>query len=171
MIRLSKPRAWSSAAALVTGLALAGCAGRTPAPAALAQPTDSAASCEAFAAEIASNNQRALSLVQQQSNTNAKNVTAAVVGVLLFPPLLLAMDLSGADGVELQALRARNEHIATLMRQKSCASIPPASPEAAETKAIDDKIRDARKTGGQPNCKDVGGYEVYKQRTGEICKL
>jgi hypothetical protein len=57
------------------------------------------------------------------------------------------------------------------MRQKNCANIPPASPEAAQTRAIDDKIIDARKTGEQPNCRDVGGYEVYKQRTGDICKL
>jgi hypothetical protein len=171
MIRSSTPAASTSALALIAALALAGCAGRTPAPTALAQPTDTTATCEAFSAEIASNNQRALSLAQQQSNTTAKNVTAAVVGVLLFPPLMLAMDLSGADGVELQALRARNEHIATLMRQKSCANIPPPSPEAAQTKAIDDKIRDAGKTGEQPLCKDVGGYEAYKQRTGEICRL
>lgn len=152
-------------------LALASCAGRTPAPVSLSQPSDQATSCEGFAAEIAANNSRALSLAQQQSNTNAKNVGAAVVGVLLFPPLLLAMDLSGADGVELQALRARNEHIATLMRQRNCANIPPASPEAAQGKAIDDRIRDARRGGEQPYCKDVGGYETYKQRTGEVCRL
>ena len=138
---------------------------------ATANPADTTATCEAFAAEIAANNTRALSLAQQQSNTSAKNVGAAVVGVLIFPPLLLAMDLSGADGVELQALRARNEHIASLMRQRNCANIPPASPEAAQAKSIDDRIRGARKDGEQPNCKDVGGYEVYKQRTGEICKL
>lgn len=171
MIRPSTHAASSSAAALFAAMALAGCAGRTPAPTALAQPTDATASCEAFAAEIASNNQRALGLAQQKSDTTAKNVGAAVVGVLLFPPLLLAMDLSGADGVELQALRARNEHLATLMRRKSCANIPPASPEAAQTKAVEDKIREAGKTGEQPYCKDVGGYEAYKQRTGEICKL
>ena len=152
-------------------LALAGCAGRTPAPVSLSQPADTTTTCESFAAEIATNNARALALVQQQSNTNVKNVGAAVVGVLIFPPLLLAMDLSGADGVELQALRARNEHIAALMRQRNCKNIPPASPEAAQTKAIDDKIRESGKSGVQPNCKDVGGYEVYKQRTGEICKL
>ena len=137
----------------------------------LSQPADTTTTCEAFAAEIASNNTRALSLVQQQSNTNVKNVGAAVVGVLIFPPLLLAMDLSGADGVELQALRARNEHIASLMRQRNCANIPPASPEAAQSKAIDDRIRESGKSGVQPNCRDVGGYEAYKQRTGEICKL
>ena len=171
MIRPSLHAASSSAIALVAAIALAGCAGRTPTPTALAQPTDTTATCEAFTAEIASNNQRALGLTQQQSNTTAKNVGAAVIGVLFFPPLMLAMDLSGADGVELQALRARNEHIATLMRQKNCANIPPASPESARTKAIDDKIRDATKTGTQPMCKDVGGYEAYKQRTGEICRL
>ncbi len=57
------------------------------------------------------------------------------------------------------------------MRQKKCANVPPPTPEAAQTKAIDDKIRDATKSGQQPWCKDVGGYEVYKQRTGEICRL
>jgi hypothetical protein len=159
------------ALAASAALALAACAGRTPAPVSLSQPSDAATSCEGFAAEIAANNARALALVRQQSDTNAKNVGAAVVGVLLFPPLLLAMDLSGADGVELQALRARNEHIASMMRQRNCADIPPASPEAAQSKAVDDRIRDVRRDGGQPNCKDVGGYEVYKQRTGEICKL
>lgn len=152
-------------------LALGACAGRTPAPVSLSQPADAASSCDGLAAEIAANNARAISLAQQQSNTNAKNVGAAVVGVLIFPPLLLAMDLSGADGVELQALRARNEHIASLMRQRNCPNIPPASPEAAQSKSIDDKIRDAGKSGAQPSCKDVGGYEAYKQRTGEICKL
>ena len=151
-----------------TAIALAACAGRTPAPVSLSQPSDSATSCEG---EIAANNARALAFVKQQSNTNVKNVGAAVVGVLLFPPLLLAMDLSGADGVELQALRARNEHIASLMRQRNCANIPPASPEAAQSKSVDDRIRDARKGGEQPYCKDVGGYESYKQRTGEICRL
>lgn len=159
------------APAVSVALVLAACAGRTPAPISLSQLSDTTATCDAFAAEIAANNARALALAQQQSNTNAKNVGAAVVGVLLFPPLLLAMDLSGADGVELQALRARNEHIASLMRQRGCTNIPPPSPEAAQAKSIDDKIRDAGKTGAQPNCKDVGGYEAYKQRTGEICKL
>jgi hypothetical protein len=81
------------------------------------------------------------------------------------------MDLSGADGVELQALRARNEHLATLMRQKSCANVPPATPEAARAKEIDDRIKDATKAGAPPLCKDVGGYEEYKRRTGEVCRL
>jgi hypothetical protein len=163
--------ALASLAALAAALALGGCAGRTPTPIQLAQATDTTATCSAFAAEIASNNQRAVALARQQSNTNVKNVGAAVVGVLLFPPLLLAMDLSGADGVELHALRARNEHIATLMRAKNCSNVPPATPEAAQKKSVDDNVRDAAKTGVAPNCRDVGGYEAYKQRTGEVCKL
>ena len=157
--------------ALALASLMAACAGRTPAPVSTSQLSDATATCEAMGVEIQSNNQRIALLDRQRSNTTAKNVGAVVVGVLFFPPLMLAMDLSGADGVELQALQSRNLHLAALMKQKNCANIPALTPDAARAQEIDKKVKESVKGGEQPFCKDVGGYEEYKRRTGEICRL
>ncbi len=150
---------------------LAACAGSTPNPIATTSPADSVMTCEIMHAEIGANVQRARGLMEQKANTERKNAAAFVGGMLLAWPILLAMDLSERERVEMEGLRSRNEHLARLMRSKGCATIPPTSPEAEEDNAIEARIKAAEAAGKPPNCKEVGGYEAYKRKTGNVCAM
>lgn len=160
------------AAAVAAAALLAGCGGRTANPVSVVQPTDAVANCDILAAEIHANNRRMQSLADQKSNTTGKNVALAVVGVVLFWPALFAMDLSDSERVEIQALQDRNAHLATLGATKRCNLGPiPTSPEAAREQDMARKASEGLKSGTTPKCKDVGGYEEYKKRTGQVCDL
>jgi hypothetical protein len=96
-----------SAIALIT---LAGCAGRTPNPVAVAQIHDSTLSCQAIQAEVAANNHQISELGKEQGAKTAQNVAAGVAGLFIWP-LFFAMDFQGSATKEIAALEQRNSYL------------------------------------------------------------
>ena len=76
-------------------------------------------------AEIEANNVQAEKLAQENGAKIAQNVAAGVVGVVIWP-VWFAMDAKGAAGTEMDALKGRQQYLATLAQQR-CAP-PPAPP-------------------------------------------
>ena len=109
--------------ALSAGLALAACAGRDPHPVAVVQPQDVQSDCAMIRAEIEANNVQAQKLADENGAKIAQNVAAGVVGVVIWP-VWFAMDAKGAAGVEMDALKARQQYLASLAAQR-CGSAPP----------------------------------------------
>jgi len=61
--------------------ALAGCAGRAPAPVAVVQPTDRYMDCTAILAEVSGNNERVKQLAADKGLKTTQNVAAGVAGL------------------------------------------------------------------------------------------
>lgn len=99
---------------------LSGCGGRVAKPVALVQPFDDRLSCEHLAGEFANNEKRLAELLDERAFSNMNNV-----GLLVTSPLFL--DLSDTQKKEALALRARNERLAALMKEKSCSAAPVAA--------------------------------------------
>jgi hypothetical protein len=112
--------------ALALGLALTACAGRDPHPVAVVQPQDAQSDCAMIRAEIEANNVQAEKLAQENGAKIAQNVAAGVVGVVIWP-VWFAMDAKGAAGTEMDALKARQQYLATLAQQR-CAQAPAPPP-------------------------------------------
>ena len=169
------PRLIRTVGAATALLVVAACAGRAPSPVATTKAGDKSLTCEAMTAEIKTNNEAAHRLAEEHSNKVGRNVAVTTVGVLLFPPLLFALDLKGAQKTEMHALYNRNSYLARLMRTKNCPDIPKVAPPSTGPGGpppnVDDKIREAEKSGKPPRCKDVGGYVYYKEKTGKICRI
>lgn len=102
-----------------TVLALAGCAGRTPEPVLVVQPFDSKKTCDDLMAEINANNDRVTQLAREKDMRIVQN-TAAGVGGVFIPVLWFALDLKGAAGVELTAMKHRQERLMRLMDKRNC---------------------------------------------------
>ncbi len=102
------------------------CAGRTPTPVAVVQPVDETMNCDAIQAESAANTKRIAELGSERGAKIAQNVAAGVVGLFIWPTLFL-MDFQDAIGKEEEALKSRNNYLATLARQR-CAPQPAAQP-------------------------------------------
>jgi hypothetical protein len=64
-------------------------------------------------AEIEANNAQAEQLAEENHAKIAQNVAAGVVGVVIWP-VWFAMDAKGAAGTELDALKSRQQYLATL---------------------------------------------------------
>lgn len=120
--------------ALAAVMTLGACAGRDARPVSTVRATDEQMSCNLMLAEYNSNFKKAVVLAGEKDATTGKNVALGVVGVVLFWPALFAMDLKGAEGIEMRALRDRNEHLRSLMVQKRCRNIPKPVPIKRETK-------------------------------------
>jgi phosphosulfolactate phosphohydrolase-like enzyme len=103
-------------ALLIAGL-LAGCAGRNPAPVAIVQATDQAATCQSIAAEIQANNVKMQALVAEEGRTMENNMAAAVTGAVL-PVLYLWSDFKFAAQKEEQALQARQQFLGSLAAER-----------------------------------------------------
>ena len=114
-------------------LALTACAGRDPHPVSVVQPQDQYSDCAMIRAEIDANNVQAQKLAEENGMKVAQNVTAGVVGLVIWP-VWFAMDTKGAAGTEADALKARQEFLANLASQR-CNAPPaaaaPAPPPAA----------------------------------------
>ncbi len=108
------------AISLIAALGLASCAGRSANPVAVVQPYDGQLSCVQLMAETQTNEIRVQGLVGEKDSANDGNVAIGIVGGLLFWPALFALDLSDAEKVEMEALRARNTHLAGVMTRKGC---------------------------------------------------
>jgi hypothetical protein len=109
-------------------LLLSACAGRDPHPVSVVQPQDAQSDCAMIRAEIEANNVQAEKLAAENHAKIAQNVAAGVVGVVVWP-VWFAMDAKGAAGTEMDALKARQEYLASLAQQR-CAVPPAAAPPA-----------------------------------------
>lgn len=114
-------------AALAAGLALSACAGRDPHPVALVQPQDQYSDCAMIKAEIDANNVQAQKLAEENGMKVAQNVTAGVVGLVVWP-VWFAMDAKGAAGTEADALKARQEFLAKLAEERCAPGYRPPPP-------------------------------------------
>ena len=112
--------------------ALAGCAGRAPAPVAIVQPTDRFMDCAAILAEVQANNGKVTALAGDEGGKTAQNVIVGVAG-LVVPILWFGMDFQGTAGKEVAALQARQQYLGTLAEQKRCGVEP--EPVAAPPRA------------------------------------
>jgi hypothetical protein len=120
----SSPRSIKSFLTSATlALALAACAGRSPNPVPVIQPTDSFADCTALLFEANANNQRMQDLAGDPGAKVAQNVAAGVVGLFVWP-VWFAMDFQGSAGIEISALQARNQYLAARAAEKHCTGGP-----------------------------------------------
>lgn len=111
--------------------ALAGCAGRAPAPVAVVQPTDRFMDCTAILAEVGANNERVKQLAADKGLKTTQNVAAGVAG-LFIPVLWFGMDFQGTADTEITALQSRQQYLSMLADQKRCGAEPP--PPSARAK-------------------------------------
>jgi hypothetical protein len=119
--------------AMAVGFALAACAGRDPHPVATVQPQDAQSDCAMIRAEIEANNAQAEKLAEENHAKIAQNVAAGVVGVVVWP-VWFAMDAKGAAGTEMDALKSRQQYLASLAEQR-CRQpgVPPPAPPSKPT--------------------------------------
>ena len=99
------------------GLAVAGCAGRDAMPVQTVQAQDAHSDCVMINAEIQANNIKAKELADEKGAKLAQNVTAGVVGLVIWP-VWFAMDAKGAADQDLSALQARQQYLANLAGQR-----------------------------------------------------
>lgn len=109
--------------------------------------------------------------MRQQDDADSDNVALAVTGTILFWPALFFMDLSDADKIEMEALQDRNQYLAILAAQKGCKFDMPTTVKEADERALKKRIDEAESAGAAPKCTDVGGYEVYMERTSRVCEI
>jgi hypothetical protein len=115
------------------GAALAGCAGRSPAPVAVVQPTDRYMDCTAILAEVQANNDRVKQLASDKGLKTTQNVAAGVAGIFI-PVLWFGMDFQGTADTEITALQSRQQYLSMMADQKRCAAEPEPLPPPARTK-------------------------------------
>jgi len=113
--------------------ALAGCAGRSPAPVAVVQPTDRYMDCTAILAEVSANNERVKQLAADKGLKTTQNVAAGVAGIFI-PVLWFGMDFQGTADTEITALQSRQQYLSMLADQKRCGAEPEPVPPPARTK-------------------------------------
>jgi hypothetical protein len=83
-------------------------------------------------AEIEANNVQAQKPADENGAKIAQNLAAGVVGVVIWP-VWFAMDAKGAAGTEMDALKARQQFLASLAAQR-CSQPGTASPSVAVVK-------------------------------------
>ncbi len=105
------------------GVTLAGCAGRSPAPVAVVQPTDRYMDCTAILAEVGANNERVKQLAADKGLKTTQNVAAGVAG-LFIPVLWFGMDFQGTADTEITALQSRQQYLSMMADQKHCSAEP-----------------------------------------------
>lgn len=108
-------------AILFATMLCAACAGRDPQPVAISQPQDAAMDCAMIQAEIDANNRRVKELADEQGWKVAQNVTAGVVGLVIWP-VWFGMDFKGAAATEAKALESRQHYLATLAAHRCAGS-------------------------------------------------
>jgi hypothetical protein len=95
----------------------AACAGRDATPVATVQAQDQFSDCAMITAEIQANNAKVEELANERGLKVAQNVTAGVVGIVVWP-VLFAMDFKGAADHDLAALQARQQFLTNLAVQR-----------------------------------------------------
>ena len=108
-----------------------GCAGRDAQPTAMVQTQDAYSDCAMIWAEIEANNVKATELANEQGWKVAQNVTAGVVGIVIWP-VWFGMDFKNAAAQDAANLQARQEYLTQLAAQR-CAlkSRPRPAPHVA----------------------------------------
>ena len=98
--------------------ALAGCAGRAPAPVAVAYPTDYLVNCKEILAEIGANNERLEQLPGKTTQTGNANIAG------MFVPVLWFTDFQEAADNETTILQNRQRYLLMMAEQKRCGTVP-----------------------------------------------
>lgn len=96
------------------------CAGRDPVLVEKEQSYDNLLKCEHLETEVNKCTTKILEKHHAGKKRMEDTIGAAVVGVVLLPPVLLAMDLKKADYKEMGALMERRNHLISLSRQQNC---------------------------------------------------
>jgi len=96
-----------------------GCATRIAHPVSISNANDQNLTCAEIIDQIKANEDKANILVGEENSTDAQNA-AAFAGGLLAWPLLLAMDLSDVEKIEINALHDRSQILADLKESKGC---------------------------------------------------
>ncbi len=112
---------------IAAGLALSACAGRDPEPIATVQPQDQYADCTMIRAEIEANNQKTKELADEEGWKVAQNVTAGVVGLVIWP-VWFGMDWKGSAQKDAAALQARQQYLTTLATERCAPGYRPPPP-------------------------------------------
>ena len=102
---------------LCVAMLVGACAGRAPNPVPVVQSVDDTMDCDAIRAEISANNQRIADLAAESGAKVGQNIAAGIAGAFFILPLFL-MDFQGSAGIDDRSLRARNDYLATLARQR-----------------------------------------------------
>ncbi len=100
--------------------AMSACGARSSNPVAISQPGDKDLTCEQIAGQVQANNTLAVEKAGGKQEVANQNAAAVAVGVLVFWPAMLAMDLSNSEQIELRALQDRNRSLERLYRGKDC---------------------------------------------------
>ena len=96
------------------------CAGRNPVLVEKKQTSDPSLNCDELRAEIDSCTKIILEKHHAGKKKMEETVGAAVVGYVIFPPILLAMDLKKADYKEMGSYMERRDHLFLLAKDKGC---------------------------------------------------
>lgn len=147
-------------ATVTTAIVLAGCAGRDPIPVSAYKPNDGRLNCDQIAHEITSNNHNMLTRARESADTNDRNVMMGAAGVLLFAPILLAIDAKDAAATENRAFEERNRVLLQKAREDGC-DVPTAYTVA---KAEEEIGRSKKSTGSGP----AAGKEAADSRVAEV---
>jgi hypothetical protein len=154
--------------ALATCLAMTACATRPDNISAtyVSPVTYQSMSCAQLAEERARVSGELARLVDlQYQNANADAMMVAV-GVVFVPIVALGLFATKDRKVEIGQLKGQDGALAEAMRAKQCAMSPAATPATVAAPAT------VVAPGGKPTkCKDVGGYESYKAKTGQLCEI
>jgi hypothetical protein len=94
-------------------------------PVATSQPQDIYASCAQIQAEIMANNSKVTQLAEEQGWKTAQNVTAGIVGIVVWP-VWFAMDFKGAADKDVAALQARQQYLAIVATERCAPARGPA---------------------------------------------
>ena len=154
-------------AAAAVSIVLAGCAGRDPVPISAYKPSDANLSCADLANEIQSNNANMLVRARESADTTDRNVLIGAAGVLLFAPILLAIDAKDAAGTENRSYEERNRYLAGQARQVGCQVPTPMTVAMAEQQV--DQAKKANSTDGSPLAADrIGRWMLTMSRPSRI---
>lgn len=115
---------------VAASVVLSACGGREPMPVQVVRVSDQSLTCQQISAEIRSNERLLADLDVEQDERTGRNAAAVIAGVILFAPILFAMDVKDAAGKEAAALEERNRYLSEL-RAQECPESSPASVAAA----------------------------------------
>lgn len=103
---------------MLIGLTLTGCAGRSAHPVTVRQTGDEGKSCQTLQSELVQIENNIQRLIPE-TDKSGKNIALGVTGLIVWPAWLF-MDLSSAEKEEVNAFRARHDHLITIANSKQC---------------------------------------------------
>jgi len=101
------------------------CAGllTDPKPVQVYQNKDQNKECEQIKKELNICQRKYLEIHKRRTEKYAANGVVTVLGILIFPPLLFALDVSNTDQIEINAWKSRYENLVELHKNKKCTFI------------------------------------------------